>query len=266
VKTEREFAATSLRKGIRASFMKYFADDGVSLNPKPHLYKESVAKSPPQANPLARTLYWEPVVADIASSGDLGYTMGPSSYRDSTKPGSEVQYGFFFSIWKKQKDGSWRVALDVGSGSSKVVEQYFGQSVTPAEHESYKGRGKTPDSKALRRELLTLDAAFARSAGRGDVRNAYRDVLDVHARALREGLAPLTGKDAILAYLVKGTAVRLPEPMDAFASKAGDLGYTYGAYRRDGKSKAPSGYYSRVWRRNGTGVWKLVFETASPAE
>jgi ketosteroid isomerase-like protein len=127
VKTEREFAATSLKEGILASFMKYFADDGISFSPKPHIYKETEGKTHPPANPLARTLYWEPIVADVASSGDLGYTMGPFSLKDRGKQDAPLWYGFFFSIWKKQKDGTWKVAVDLGTGSTNVVEKYFGQ-------------------------------------------------------------------------------------------------------------------------------------------
>ena len=266
VNTEREFAATSLKEGIRASFMKYFADDGVSISPKPHIYKETALKTPPPKNPLARRLFWEPVVADVSSSGDLGYTMGPASLKDSAKQEAPSWYGFYFSIWKKQKGGTWRVAVDAGSTSTKVVEKYFGQQLTPAIHASFTSQPKTPRGKAAVAELLNCDRAFSKSVAAGSVRSAYQKVLDPESRALREGLVPLAGKDAILAYLVKGTALRSLEPMHADVSRAGDMGYTYGAYRESKKAKAPSGYYTRVWRRDAKGVWKIVFESASLAE
>jgi ketosteroid isomerase-like protein len=264
--TEREFAATSLKDGIRASFMKYFADDGISLSPKPHIYKESASKTPPPQNPLALTLYWEPIVADVSSSGDLGYTMGPASLKDSAKQDTPVWYGFYFSIWQKQKDGTWKVAVDAGTSSTKAVEQYFGQQLAPAIHESIKSRGKTAGGKASARDLLSLDRRFSKSVMTGGVRSAYQKVLDPQARALRGGLVPLTGKDAILAYLVKGTALRSLEPMHAGVSRAGDMGYTYGAYRESDKAKDSSGYYARVWWRDAKGTWKIVFESASPVD
>lgn len=264
VRTEREFAATSLKEGIRASFMKYFADDGISLSPKPHIFRESALKTPPPKNPLARTLYWEPIVADVSSSGDLGYTMGPASLKDSATQDAPSWYGFYFSIWKKQEDGTWRVAVDAGTTSTKVVEQYFGRQLAPAVHESFKSRGKTAGGKGAIRELLNCDRNFSTSVAPGDVRNAYQKALDPQARALREGLVPITGKEAILAYLVKGTSLRSLEPMHADVSGAGDMGYTYGAYRESKKAKDPSGYYARAWRKDAKGNWMLVVETAAP--
>ncbi|HEX7571599.1 MAG TPA: DUF4440 domain-containing protein [Bacteroidota bacterium] len=266
VNTEREFAATSLKEGIRASFWKYFADDGISISPKPHIYKESALKTPPPPHPLARTLYWEPIVADVSSSGDLGCTMGPASLKDSAKGNSPVWYGFYFSIWKRQKDGDWKVAVDIGTGSTNVVEKYFGRQLTPAIHGIFKTRGITAGGKAASRELINLEKTFSKDVVTGGVRSAYQKVLDRHAYAMRAGLVPITGKDAILAYLVKGTAIRTLEPMRAEVSQAGDLGYTYGAYRENRNSNDPTGYYARVWRKDAKRVWKVVFESASPVE
>jgi hypothetical protein len=106
VNTEREFAATSLKEGIRASFMKYFADDGVSISPKPHIYKETALKTPPPKNPLARRLFWEPVVADVSSSGDLGYTMGPASLKDSAKQEAPLLVRVLFFDLEKAEGGN----------------------------------------------------------------------------------------------------------------------------------------------------------------
>jgi hypothetical protein len=266
VQTERDFAATSLREGIRASFMKFFADDGVSLAPKPHLYKESAKKTPPPPNPLARTLYWEPMLADVSSSDDLGYTMGPSSLKDPEDRAVPVRYGFYFSIWKRQKDGRWQVEVDVGTGSTIVVEKYFGKPFTPPSHAAFKPRWAIAGGKTASRELLALERKFSKEVSAGSIRSAYQKILDVRATAMREGLVPITGKDAILAYLVKGTALRFLEPMRADASAAGDMGYTYGAYRERQNANDPSGYYARLWRKEGRKKWVLAVEVAIPAQ
>jgi ketosteroid isomerase-like protein len=266
VNSEREFASTSLKEGIRASFLKYFAADGISMSPKPHVYRESALKTAPPADPLARTLYWEPIVADVSSSGDLGYTIGPASLKEKAKQEAPVWYGFYFSIWKKQPDGAWKVAVDAGTTSTKVVEQYFGKEPVPALHSSFKPGAKTAKGKAAERELINRDKAFSKTVAARGVSSAYEKILDPQARALREGLVPLDGKTAILAYLVKGTALRFLEPMHAGVSKAADMGYTYGAYRQKINAKSPSGYYVHVWRRDSKGTWVVVVETASLVE
>ena len=266
VKSEREFAATSVREGIRASFMRYFADDGIAISPRPHIYKESASKTPPPAHPLARTLYWEPILADVSSSGDLGYTMGPFSLKDSAKPDSPPSYGFYFSIWKMQENGTWRVAVDVGTGSTTIVEKYFGKQVAPVPHANFKSRGIAGGGKSASRGLIDIDRAFSQTVIKGGVRTAYQKLLDVRACAMREGLVPITGKDAILAYLVNGTALRFLEPMRAEVSDAGDMGYTYGAYREKKDANDPSGYYVRVWRKDAKRKWALTVELATPAQ
>ena len=266
VNTEREFASASLREGIRASFMKYFADDGVSISPRPHLYKETMLKTPPLAHPLAKTLYWEPILADVSSSGDLGYTMGPASLKDSAKQNSPQWYGFYFSGWKMQDDGNWKVSVDVGTNSTNVVEKYFGQQTSPAIHATFKTRVVAAGGKAASGELIALDKAFLQTVTTGGVRGAYQKLLDVHACAMRDGLVPITGKDAILAYLVKGTALRSLEPMRAEVSQAGDMGYTYGAYRMNKNANDPSGYYVRVWHKDAKRKWVIAVEVATPAQ
>lgn len=266
VSAEREFASSSLRDGIRASFMRYFADDGVVLSPRPHLYKEWALKAPPPARPRDRTLYWEPILADVSSSADLGYTMGPFSLKDSTKPEEPPSYGFFFSIWQMQPDGAWKVAVDVGTGSTTVVEKYFGKQVAAAPHAIFKSRGIAGGGKAASRELIDMDKTFSQSVTKGGVRAAYQKALDAHACAMREGLVPITGKDAVLAYLVNGTALRSLEPMRGDVSAAGDMGYTYGAYRQKKNSNDPSGYYVRVWRKDAKRKWVIAVELAAPAK
>jgi len=61
-------------------------------------------------------LTWIPVGADISASGDLGYTYGTWEFHTKDKDGKPaVDYGNYTSIWKKQKDGNWKVALDMGN-------------------------------------------------------------------------------------------------------------------------------------------------------
>jgi len=60
-----------------------------------------------------KSLTWEPVKAEVAQSGELGYTWGNWKL---TKPDT-TYYGNYFTVWKKQSDGSWKFALDGGNKS-----------------------------------------------------------------------------------------------------------------------------------------------------
>jgi len=60
----------------------------------------------------------KPFHADIAASGDLGYTLGTYELRAKDEAGkATVAYGKYCSVWKKQPDGSWKWVVDVGTSS-----------------------------------------------------------------------------------------------------------------------------------------------------
>jgi len=59
---------------------------------------------------------WTPAGADVALSGDLGYTYGSGrlSHYAAGDSADKVERSFsFMHIWRKGKDGMWRLVLDV---------------------------------------------------------------------------------------------------------------------------------------------------------
>lgn len=58
---------------------------------------------------------WKPAAGAVASSGDLGYTYGP--YVVLTKLGGREasESGDYVRIWRRERDGQWRVVLDLTS-------------------------------------------------------------------------------------------------------------------------------------------------------
>jgi ketosteroid isomerase-like protein len=113
---EANFAADVARHGHDA-FLTYFAEDGVEVVDGGGINtREAMSKQPPW--PEGTTLTWTPVKADMAASGDLGYTYGNYIYTAKNKEGKVVaNYGKYASIWKKQKDGQWKVVVDMGNSS-----------------------------------------------------------------------------------------------------------------------------------------------------
>jgi uncharacterized protein (TIGR02246 family) len=63
------------------------------------------------------SLRWEPEVADVAASGDLGYTIGHSRRVKRAADGTEtlLAEGRYLTVWQRQADGSWKVAADIGN-------------------------------------------------------------------------------------------------------------------------------------------------------
>jgi ketosteroid isomerase-like protein len=116
LKLEADFAQAVAAHGHQA-FVTYFAEDGVELEDGGGITsREAIGKQPPW--PDGTSLTWTPVKADMAASGDLGYTYGNYVFKSKNKDGKiEISYGKYMSVWKKQKDGSWKVVVDMGNSS-----------------------------------------------------------------------------------------------------------------------------------------------------
>lgn len=112
---EAEFMKAAADNGS-AGYMSYYAEDSVELpNGGPIIQgKINIAKGMGFLDD--KRLIWMSVSADISASGDLGYTFGNYQFRSKDKDGKPiVEYGKYTSIWKRQKDGSWKVVLDTGN-------------------------------------------------------------------------------------------------------------------------------------------------------
>jgi ketosteroid isomerase-like protein len=117
---EGEFMKAGAEHGS-AGYMSYYADDAVEVpNGGPIIQgKVNIAKGIGFLDQKDNHLTWTPVGADMSASGDLGYTYGTFEFRSKDKDGKPVvDYGKYTTIWKRQKDGSWKVVLDMGNASA----------------------------------------------------------------------------------------------------------------------------------------------------
>ena len=117
---EAEFMKAAAEHGSQG-YLSYYADDAVEVpNGAPIIQgKVNIAKGMGFLDQKDNHLTWAPVGADISASGDLGYTYGTFEFSSKGKDGKTVvDHGKYTSIWKKQqKDGSWKVVLDMGNAS-----------------------------------------------------------------------------------------------------------------------------------------------------
>jgi ketosteroid isomerase-like protein len=111
---EEKFSKASQKKGMAYPFADYAAEDVRALRSGtfPAIgYKEAVAFEALRTG--NRSLTWVPVDADTSASGDLGYSYG--SYELKGEKGGASEAGSYLRVWKKQRDGRWKVILDVMS-------------------------------------------------------------------------------------------------------------------------------------------------------
>ena len=114
IETDKAFSNMSGAKGMKNAFIEFLDSNGVLLRPN-HLpiAGANAIDYLIQQNDSDYTLTWEPHYADVAQSGDLGYTYGV--YELHLKSKDTTIYGTYVSIWKKQKDGKWKFVLDTGN-------------------------------------------------------------------------------------------------------------------------------------------------------
>jgi ketosteroid isomerase-like protein len=262
VEAERAFAATSLAKGTRAAFLEFLAEDSILFRPGPVPGKKWIEEHP--APPTLLT--WEPAFADVAQSGDFGYTTGPWEIRPSSPQDKPTAYGHFVSVWKRQPDGAWKVVLDLGISHAAPARN--SKTLQPS---NFKG-GSEKARRNLRideerSELLSFDRELANSVSEKGSAQAYLRYLADDARLYRAKTFPVVGKREIFAILSQSGGKPALQPDKAGISNAADLGYTYGTSRSMAPGSADAAgaasNYVHIWKRRGN-HWTLVLDVESP--
>jgi ketosteroid isomerase-like protein len=65
-------------------------------------------------------LSWRPDKAGVARSGELGYTSGKYKVSFMDASGRTIfEKGKYLMIWKKQKNGDWKVLFDMNNSDSR---------------------------------------------------------------------------------------------------------------------------------------------------
>ncbi len=256
VAAERAFARMSLEQGVRDAFIHWMAPDGVIFRP----LATNARRAWESRGRVAARLAWSPVFAEISAAGDLGLTTGPWELRPDD-PRLPPGHGHFVSVWQRQGDGAWRVAVDIGISHARPPRGVGMDEVTPGPaHRALRTEGPLPD-------LMALDLAWSQEAReRGPVaafaRRAARDV-----RFYRDGVRPVVGAAGAREMMRLAPGITLWDPEAQRVSLSGDLGCTYGMLERRAAPGTPpdSSVYLHVWRREADG-WKvaLSLETAMP--
>lgn len=263
VEAERAFSRLSLRIGQAAAFLAYFGDEVVTFHPQPVLGKEELRRQAAAVpTPPPRNLDWEPWFADVASSGDLGYTTGPVLLAEGAT-GKTLFTGWYFSVWQKDR-GGWHVAADIGVGAPPVgplrPEQTAATGQTPRLTMPPAGR-VTLAHRSAYGALLKAERALD-AARPGQEAAAYRGRLGAETRLYRDGVAPVVGRDAILAFLAKRPVPAGCRAAGVEVASSGDLGWSYGTCQAGPGTPGTEGAarsFVRVWKVDAEG-WKLQAE------
>lgn len=117
MRLDEEFCASFQEKGV-AGWLAYWAEDAIVFPPRGPILRgkvEAVRYYKALFGSRPGALRWKPAGGDVSASGDLGFTFGTWV---SSRPGADAKLvtttGKYFTTWKKQRDGSWKIVADIG--------------------------------------------------------------------------------------------------------------------------------------------------------
>ena len=109
---DRAFAARAASAGPGAAFTEFIAVDGLTLGSAAMACgREPIRAAFAGSSP--GDLLWAPRLGYIAGSGDLGFTVGVADLRTESGPAKSK----YLTIWRRQRDGTWRFVADGGNAA-----------------------------------------------------------------------------------------------------------------------------------------------------
>jgi ketosteroid isomerase-like protein len=118
MQASRNWAAT-LKTGNVDSMLSYWSDDAIVLPPDQAAVVGKEAIRAYVSGMLAIpgfTITWEPELAVVSASGDIGYMIERSSASFSDSTGASVtQLAKTVTVWRKNAEGQWKCVVDAWS-------------------------------------------------------------------------------------------------------------------------------------------------------
>lgn len=114
---DSDFSRDASRFGTGEAFGRYAAADAQIFSAQGELLTGPDAIAASFGAPaVGSLLVWHPVTGEVAGSGDIGFTVGNAVYTGQREDGVPVvRYSKYLTVWKKQRDGTWRYVVDGGS-------------------------------------------------------------------------------------------------------------------------------------------------------
>ena len=264
ISAERAFCKKAADTSIRDAFYEYMADQAILFKPGPVNGKEFYLGRPSNPGPV---LNWWPTYAEIAGSGEIGWTTGPWEYRSAKDKPAEA-FGHFATVWQKQLDNKWKVLIDEGHSCPQPPNDSLSWA---------RGRGRVDDATKLPKlgalgqslkDLQVADGAYSAALAAKGIGAALTEFGDEDVLLYREDQPALIGAAAAgkaLAHEWDGGATSWSVQAGAVARSL-DLAFTYGTVDvpAHGKEKAGSRKIFRIWRRGADGPWKLCLDVTNP--
>lgn len=126
MEADRDFARATAEQGAEG-WAAHFVENGLMFPAgDPIVEGRSAIREAmePAFSTEGYALTWEPLHAEVAGSGDLGYTYGRYERTVMDERGrSQTSVGKYVTLWRKEPDGRWKVALDIGNEGAPLAPE-----------------------------------------------------------------------------------------------------------------------------------------------
>jgi hypothetical protein len=252
---ELSFASMAEKGNTRKAFLGNLDSAGVLFNgPTPVNGVELYTKVTENAREL---LKWFPSFAEVSESGDYGFTTGPFWYYEE-RGGNQRSSGHFFTIWRRDNSGQFKVWLDAG-----ITNSYSIQTLKDArrlqdvvDHQYSKAVLNRSQVKAEPQQLIFFQALAT------GVESAYRSFLGDSAVLLRKD-EPVTNSKLkninIATRAHQANNIFVPE-RHAYNNN-GTMYFSHGSVN-DAADKKRKGYFVQVWQFQKNG-WQIIADVVN---
>ena len=253
VDNERAFERAAIERGTRTGFLEFLAETSVVLGPQPVPGRAATEAGAAPGAPLR----WRPDLASIAGRGDFGWASGPFlSYHDSTTE-PPVAAGHYFTVWRREEDGAWRVLLDGG------VSYPFDERLVPRQLEVTPRLRRPGDGHGRAGDCSPAFGALWQQKGRAA---ALKEYLAEDARLLLAGVPVEDGRATWLkADPLRDAALVKLRTSKTLSSDGGDVLVSFGEYDIAARLDAPSRRYVFVHAWDVGKSCRLALEMLNPA-
>lgn len=253
VEAERAFAAIAVDQNASAAFLAVLAEDGLVFGPKPQNGRVQQLLAP---FPADFALAWDPRVAAVSRSGDLGFTSGP--FTAGTRGQAPGGFGTFSTVWRRSASGTWELLADLGWGHAHDEDLNARPSVRPI--------SPAPGPPATWSHAEAEAALAARMSEVHRVLDGDAPESDLAGKVLpwvRVSGSPggsAEGHAALISKHSEGTA-RVWNVVTWGFSSAFDMAFVVSRYEPAAGGQGPSGSVLEVWSADASG-WQLMMMMA----
>jgi ketosteroid isomerase-like protein len=121
--TSRDWAAATATGDLERA-LAYWTDDAIVLPPdQPAAVGKAAIRAYIQqaASMPGFSITWEPELAVVSETGDMGYMVERNRVTFIDGTGAlQTRHGKGVTVWRRQTDGTWRCVVDTWNGNPRV--------------------------------------------------------------------------------------------------------------------------------------------------